>query len=282
MRLNNISFPYPVLGISDDISPALPDDSIKIYLSKDNVSYTFSVSLAFDNRDIRMLIENGKAEFSCEYECRKTMMRRCVKSLTRRFTIIIPRKEVCGRITFSCFISVKEPIPSYTNRGFHNDYRGCTFYMEQGDILAAFPPCYYDLDIKYDKLQAAGTYMQIMRNDARKNVFFDISGNKIYIELPTKLYNLYNNPNVKGAKEVMHASLALNALTYALMNIDNEDYSELTWVKCIKYRLQNEEGFSLSDLDNTNTVVLAQRLLNDPYARLFNKLNDDSETTDDD
>ena len=282
MRLNNISLPYPVLGISDDITPLLTDECIKVGVRKDNVNFSFDIALSYNNHDIRTLIENGKAEFSCEYECRKTMLRRCFKSLTPQFTIIVPRKELYGRITFSCFISVKEPIPGYTNRGFHDDYKGRTFNMEQGDILAAFPQCHYDLDIRYDKLQATGTYMQIMRNDARKNVFFDISGDKIFIELPKKLYDLYNNSSVKGAAEVLHASLALNALTYALLNINEMD-DELIWVKSIKYRLQNEEGFSLSDLDNTTEIpVLAQRLLKDPYSRLFNKLSTMSENVEDD
>jgi hypothetical protein len=271
MNLNNISLPYPVLGISDDIAPLLPDNSVSIELANDIRNYVFKVALNFDNPDIANLIQAGKAEFSCEYECARTMLRCCKKTPDHSFEILIPRHNINGRINFNCFVSVKEPIMSYTNTGFNEDYDGHSFNMEPGDILVAFPQFHYDADIKYDKLQAAGSFMQIRESSLHEEVFFDITGNKIEILLPTTLYQLYCNPQVKGSAEVMHSSLALNALTYALLNI--EEHEQTTWAKTIDYRLKNEDGFSPEDLaDASNIPCLAQRLLKNPYGRLFNNI----------
>ena len=77
MNLNNISLPYPVLGISDDICPMLPDDAVQFELSDDVRNFFFDIRLNFDNDDIQRLIDEGKAEFSCEYDCARTMMRHC-------------------------------------------------------------------------------------------------------------------------------------------------------------------------------------------------------------
>ena len=46
MRLNNISFPYPVLRRgSDDILPQLPEDCISISFTKTETEYTFDIVL---------------------------------------------------------------------------------------------------------------------------------------------------------------------------------------------------------------------------------------------
>lgn len=273
MNLNNISLPYPVLGISDDITPTLPDNSVEVDLQDNFKSFTFDISLTFHNKDIQQLISDGKAEYTCEYECARTMLRRCEKSQEPHFHVEISRRSLNGRITFSCYVSVKEAIKNYSNKGFNEDYDGATFDMEPGDILVAFPLFHYDADIKYDKLQAAGSFMQIRESDLHDEVFFDISGDKIEILLPPPLYNLYCNPMVKGAAAIIHSSLVMNALTYALMHIKPDGEENRLWGRTINYRLKNEEGYSLSDLDEpSNIPCLAQRLLKDPYKRLFNDI----------
>ena len=89
MNINNISLPYPVLGISDDVLPVLPDDAVRFELTADFKNYYFKIYLKFDNPDIQFLIDNKKAEFSCEYECARTMMRRCESSPEPHFSIIL-------------------------------------------------------------------------------------------------------------------------------------------------------------------------------------------------
>ena len=271
MNLHNISLPYPVLGISDDILPMLTEDDVEFDLKFDDGNYVFDIRLRFDNADIQKLIDDSKAEFTCEYVCSRTMLRCCCVEKGPHFTIMIPRRSVNGRISFNCFVSVKEPIANYSNKGFNSDYQGAVFDMKPGDILVAFPQFHYDADIRYDKLQAAGSFMQIREDNNHNIVSYDISGNKIEILMPTFLYGLYCYPAVRGSAEVMHASLVLNALTYALLNI--EEHEQTTWAKTIYYRLDNEEGFSREDLGDPSQIpILAQRLLKDPYARMFNKM----------
>ena len=271
MNLNNISLPYPVLGISDDILPILPEDAVHFELTADVRNYIFNISLKFDNLDIQRLIDKEDAEFSCEYECARTMLRRCKVSPEPNFTIFVPRYAVNGRLNFNCYVSVKKPISNYSNRGFNSDYDGFTFDMKPGDILVTFPQFHYDADIRYDKLQAAGSFMQIRESNLHEQVFFDISSNKIEILLPPTHYQLYCNPIVKSAAEIIHSSLVLNALTYALLNI--ESHEQTTWAKTIYYRLDTEDGFTRTELQEPSKVPgLAQRLLKDPYLRLFNKI----------
>jgi len=274
MNLNNISLPYPVLGVSDDILPELSEDAVKINISKDKQNYIFDIALIFENPQIQKYIDEGMAEYTCEYECSKTMLRKCESSINPIFHIVVGRKQINGRIYFNCFVLAKKKINSYVNKGFNADYKGYTFDLSVGDFLVAFPQYHYDADIKYDRLQAAGSFMQIREGKEKSEVFFDISGDKIDILLPTELYNMYNDPHIKGAAETMQCSLALNALTFALLNIKKRDNEERTWGKTIYYRLENEEGYSLEELeDHSQIPCLAQKLLKDPYRRLFNQLS---------
>jgi len=271
MNLNNISLPYPVLGISDDILPLLPQDCVSVSLEQDLKFYTFYINLKFFNEDITLLIEQKKAIYTCEYSCARTMLRNCIKSEEPNFTITIPRRSINARLEFNCFVSVKQPIEHYSNKGFNNDYLGFSFDLEEGDILVAFPQFHYDADIKFDRLQTAGSFMQIRESNSHKEVYYDISGDKIDICLPTLHYQLYCNPKVKGAMEIIHSSLVMNALTYALSNIHNHE--QTMWARAIDTRLRTEDGFSVEELEDVTKIPsLAQRLLKDPYQRLFNHL----------
>lgn len=279
MNINNISLPYPVLGISDDILPMLPADAVDVSVAEDKRNFTFTINLKFDNDDIEYLILDGKAEYSCEYDCPRTMLRACVKSAEPHLVITLPRTAIFKRLNFNCFVSVKAPILGYANSGFNIDYEGAAFDMEPGDVLVAFPQFHYDVDIKYDKLQAAGSFMQIRETNLYKEVRFNIAGDKIEILMPTQLFHLYGDSAVKGAAEIVHASLVLNALTYALLHI--EDHEQTTWAKSIRYRLAHEDGFTEEELEDPDNVpAVAGRLLKDPYTRLFNHIKANTNTED--
>lgn len=279
MNINNISLPYPVLGVSDDVLPLLGPDAIHVDVSRTRRDYTFTITLRHDNADILRLIRERRAEYTCEYSCPATMLRACEASEEPRFVITVPRAAVNKTINFTCFVSVKTPIRGYTNSGFNPDYEGATFDMERGDVLVAFPACNYDVSIRYDRLQAAGAFMQIRESTRYSEVHFDLSQDKIEILLPPALYSLYSDPRVSGAAVVMHASLVVNALTFALLHIT--DHEQTTWARSIRYRLETEDGFSTDDLnDPTRIPALAQQLLRDPYQRLFNTLINSNTPTD--
>ena len=181
-----------------------------------------------------------------------------------------------GRVDFSCFISVKSAIPNYVNEGFNEDYSGFSFDMEQGDILATFPEFHYDVDIKYDKLQAAGSFM-VIREGIYDITKFEFSGNKIEILLPTPLYNIYQEGVGNRYAEVIHASMAYNALTCALYSIN--EHKGTTWAKTILYRLRHEDElkrFMLEDSEGNAMIedvpTVANLLLKDPYNRMLNYL----------
>lgn len=61
MKYKNVSLPYPVLGIYDDIYPLLEDDCIQMAdPMKTATEYQFRISLKQQNKDISQLVSCGK------------------------------------------------------------------------------------------------------------------------------------------------------------------------------------------------------------------------------
>jgi hypothetical protein len=271
MNLNNVSFPYPVLGSFDDILPAPPDPVV--VLNEDDDSYHFDIQLTYDNEDIKRLVKSDYADYVCEVSCDLTRFRTCYKSKDLHFVVDIPRRTVGGRINFACTITVKRPILNYDNSGFHPDYYGHRFNMEPGDLLGFFAPFSYDVDIKYDQLKTVGTFMEITPTDDEWPSTI-LNKDKIELRLPQILYDYYkDNPAVNSQAEILHASVVLNSLIYALCRIDQ--YEDRLWAKTIEYRINTEKElaeFKDQDSDDWRVDKLSQILLGKPYERLFNHL----------
>lgn len=282
MKLNNISFPYPVLRYgSDDILPELSDDCIAISVSKEISDYVFDISLKIDNADIDELIQQDKAIYTCEVDCIKTVWRESFPSKSPNFSIRIPRKDLAGNITFNAYVSVKEPILDYHNSGFNSDYGNSCFNMEPGDILVGFPEVKHHIDIKYDKLQAAGSFMIIHEDPEHAVVNFAFDHDKIDINLPTPMFRQYQNGLKTNFAELMHATLAFNALTcalYELPKIYSDSSGSLLWIQAIIHRLQTEPQFNglfdSESMEISDVPKVANILLKDPYKRLFDNLTE--------
>ena len=279
MKINDLSFPYPVLGIGDDILPK-PEFYGEPKVESDTINYTFTVDFYMMNPTIRQIVSSGSATYLCEVTCSSTLYRKSFKSQTAHFIIIIPKSHLGGRVEFQFTITVTKPIKDYTNPQFHEDYKGFSFDLEPGDLLGFLGEFSYDVDIKYDKLKSVGTFMQITEGPTLKLVRFNLGGDKIDIQLPTTLYQQYRHSimgNIRLAN-IIHSSIVFNALVTALLDIQN--FGSALWARTIKYRFDTEATFedlreqnALEELETDDIIELAQRLLSDPYGRLFNTIS---------
>jgi len=278
MKLSNISFPYPVLGVNDDISPALTEDSVVIKFDKSNpTDYGLSISLKFDNPDIHRLINNGYAQYVCEVDCVKTNLRKSVKCNEPDFSFQISRKSISGNVELNCYVTVIKPIENYVNRGFHEDYQGAFFNLGPGDILVGFPMRSFVADPKFDKLKSATSFMQIRQDKDNSYTNFEFTPTTIDIKLPTELFNIFNSGVGLSCAEVIHSSLAHSALLAALYEINT--YPTSIWAQAILELVKNNTDLrGYYEIDDcgvrfTDAIHVATMLLKDPYNRMFHKLD---------
>ena len=276
MNFNNISFPHPVLGVANEVSSEIKRiEKDDISINPKSHSYEIRVKLSFDDEVLRQLIQDDKAEFICEATCSNTLYRKIIRSEKPKIEFEILRKQVKGRIDFLFLLVAKENIESYSNTNFHSDYNGFSFEVEQGEVLAYFGDFYFNADIKYEKLKAVSSFMEIVPNEELTYTHVDLKKNKIEIQLPMETYKLYQSDfisqEVKFAP-VFHSSIVLNALLTALYNF--EEHKDYLWAKVIDYRLKNEKQFKDMNFDEKENVPeIAQMLLGNPFKRLLEGLN---------
>ena len=273
MKFKNVSFPHPVLGLQDDVFPLLNDGCVQMDDPiKTSSYYRFVISLTQRNPDITALINEGKAEYACEVTCKDTFLRQCWHSSSPRIEITLDRKSVCGHIDFQSYIVAKVDIPNYTNCDFNEDYHGFRFDLEVGDLLAVFPLAWWNTEIKFDKLFAAGSFMQIVEAaDGMEKTWFNLDDERILIEMPHDLFIQYQRIG-NSFPEVIHSSLVHNALVYALCNVADYHEKGKLWADSIMARMDEPE-LQLYDLtDMAQVYEVADILLQDPYKRLLNSL----------
>lgn len=275
MKINNLSFPYPVLGLGDDV---MPKPSVaKVDIEKTKRLFSLDIELDMQNKDIINLIKTGFAKYACEVECSSSLYRKCFLSSTPRFHLELSKTDLSTRVVFQCMIVAIKPIKGYSNTNAHEDYKGLYFDLEPGDLLAFIGQFHYDLDIKYDKLRSLGSFMQITEGKMEKMPKFDLGGDKINIKLPSDLYNQYKE-SILGNRQfsnIIHSSLVYNALVTGLLYYENNQHT--LWARTLKYRIDNSpelEEFknTLNDQDPEEVMKLAQMLLMNPYKRLFDTL----------
>ena len=273
MKYKNISLPYPVLGIYDDVYPLLEEGCIQMADPvKTATDYIFDIELTQRNKDITNLVAEGKALYACEVTCKSTFLRQCYKSQEPHFNIKLGRKDVNGRIDFQSFIAVVEPLNNYSNSDFNEDYYGFTFDLEAGDMLAVFPLAWWNTNIKFDKLYAAGSFMQIIEAaDGVDKTWFNLDQDRIMIEMPHDLFIQYQRIG-NNYPEIIHSSLVHNALVYALSNLgDYQDKGKL-WADSLMARLSDPQFQQFDLTDMAQIFKVADMLLQDPYKRMLDSL----------
>lgn len=278
MKNNGVSFPHPVMGVGDDI---LPRPLVTAAKTDDIRNYNFRFEFTVENETIKNLISSDKAVYVCEVSCSSTLLRRVYTSHEPHIEIVIGRKEVAKRIEFEFSVTATDNIPAYTNEAFHPDFQGFAFSIEPGDILVLFNSAYHDVEIQYDRLRSATSFLKIVPESDEDNVIYNIDKPKIEIQLPQELYDDYKR-HFNGTGQhanIFHSSLAFNALVYALSNYKKDDHEELLWARTINYRIDTEEQlFAYKDIlgDNNSpleVLKLAQSLLANPYKRLFQTMH---------
>lgn len=300
MKTENVSFPYPVLGISDDITPSLEETgcaSPEIIIAEHGDDFRISVSLKLENSDILNYINEESAEYSVEVSCHSTMLRRCIKSSIPNFSFTIEKKLLNGKLDFESYVIVKKDIVNYKNKGLNPDYEGHLINLHKGDVLVAYNKCSIPLDLDLRNIRNIKSFMTVQRNprENEHSVTYDLDSSKILILLPNEMMDEYNkkpanNEDNARRKSILKASLYLQALTYALLNYREYKEKGYTWVNALNYRMNepdmrdyctdilNGESNNYRSPNSDYLFKLAHLMLNQPYMGMLKQISSSENT----
>lgn len=277
MRNKDISYPYPVMGINDDF---IVKPSAAATVDVNRASYNVHLEMCMENEEILALVEDGSAVFTCEVDCPTTFYRKVFTSKSPSLDIEIGRREVARRVSFDCTVTATRRIEGYSNRQFHEDYVGFKFNLEPGDILAFVDRLHYDADIKYDKLNSAGSFLSIVEGNDEEYTLYYLLHDRIEVQLPHALFEDYKKSfNGEGSHAtIFHSSIVYNALVFALMEYNEDLHKDKLWARTINYRIELEPRLqrfkdTLKLKDEAEILLLAQTLLANPYKRLMETMH---------
>ena len=291
MKIEDVSFPYPVLGISDDVSPALPEKDVVIsYIEVSPHDFEFTVDLNFDNEDIARYIRDGFAEYTVEMNCRSTLFRKCVKSESNHIVFRVDKYRLHNKVSFECYVIVKKDIDNYQNAGLHPDYAGRKIKLRRGYLMVAFRQQQIDANVDLRNLRNPSSFMRFRPVENEKYISFTLDS-KIIVNVPTEEFKIFQNLSAEEKRRAF-APIYLNALTYALFNFRQyKDNDQNLWVEAIKYRLKDEDivgqNYSIEtiapeneeDFDENEVITLAQAMFKNPFEKLFEQASNSIDQT---
>ena len=292
MRIENVSLPYPVLGISDDIRPTLEETGCSnpdITINEVGNDFSVSVVLRLENEDILYYIQNDYAEFSVEASCHSTMFRKCITSATPSFGFNVEKKLLNGKLDFECFVIAKRDIHDYKNRGLNADYDGHVINLHKGDLLVAYRKCSIPLNLDLRNIRNLKSFMTVRKNENpnERSVTYDLESSNILILLPEEMMVEYSKKSSKDneRKVILKASIYVQALTYALLNYPKYKDKESAWVNALTYRMKeadlkdycydiiNSDSNDPESQNMNDLFKLAHIMLNQPYLGMLKQIS---------
>ena len=277
-------YPYPVLAyFLDDYKDKHAFD-VKITQVKDGFNTKLVFEATLTNKELLGLVRSGKASFVYHLECSQTGFRKVIRTDRFSLSYVLSNREVKNIVQICPFIVATEDITSYSSTDFDDDYKGMTFDIEEGCVLAVGQQVDADVSDSIDDLANTPSIFSIVQNtdEAIKEMKVDGNGDKIVIQLPFNDYYSYKSLSQNPKFEpVLNALTIVPALVFVIDEMKRWDSEEMNrreidcgWVRSIKHVLSKEFNCDVeSGLSGMDSMELAQKLIGSPLPSAFAELS---------
>lgn len=282
MKVKERHFPYPILAdFSNDYTQSSYETSITYDVTSEE--FILYVKHSLDNRELEELIANKKAKYCVHIECPKTQTRFLEATQKNKQHLRVKASNIEKNLEVCTFIAANEDIIDYNNQNFDADYKGYSFNLKKGDIIAiGFD---YNISIEKDKINESESILQLEKGNENTKEAFKITYNtdRIVVKLNPQNYTLYNNlADQDELQSVLHSLIGVPVLTSALQVVaqEMEDETEIdegvSGFRWFRILIEKIKAIGLDPYDATiyeETVSLAQKILNDPFSKSLEALN---------
>ena len=278
-------YPYPVLAYFLDDYKDKHAFNVKITNVKDGFNTRLVFEAALTNKELLGLVRSGKASFVYHMECSQTGFRKVIRTDKLSSSYVLSNREVKNLVQICPFIVADENLQSYFSKDFDDDYKGMSFDVEEGCVLAVGQQVNADVSVRIDDLANTPSIFSIIQNtdETIKEMKVDGSGEKIVVQLPYNDYYSYKSLSQNPRFEtVLNALTIVPALVLVIEEIKRWDSEEMNrrgqdcgWFRSIRNVLLKEfdcdvEGGGLSGRES---MELAQKLIGSPLPGAFAELS---------
>lgn len=276
MKISNLSLPYPVLGVHDDIVGKYeitgPDITTRPEITEIKLVHVLG------SHEIHAMVQAGMAEYVTQVHCMKTAYRRCFSTTTNSQSIEVNSNDLRDRVDLEFFVIAAQEIAGYQPAAAHPDYEGFQFRLTRGDVLAHGGTTNFVSEKQWMGSEAVGSFMVLEQGDFKAGPMrFVLDRSKITIILSKDDFDRHRLFSVsRSFDRIFHSALVLPALVYAVTQmVDATDtYQDLKWFQVLEDRKTNDPALTGESWDIGNAPVIAQLLLSNPMDRTLSSLWD--------
>lgn len=278
----NMNYPYPVIRVNeDDYRNTVFKGDLTVNLQPDG--YLVRPAFEINNADIATLIETGKLTYAIEIQSPATWYRKLFPVKENK-SIPLEPAFIHGRVELIPCIIATTQILGFSNDDFEEEYRGMTFDINAGDVIAIGEIRTFDAVYQDDIIKNGTSPVKIARSETAKELSCDFSGSLIEVTLPAAQHDSYLECGHMPEKyKALNAILSIPALVEAIAIIANDvKYPDQTsgleskaWYKTIVVNLkrvaENNEAKYRTLLDKP--FASAELLLGNNYSSALQYLS---------
>lgn len=275
MKTSNISFPHPVLGVSNDAIGEY-STSLSVALGKEAVS--LRVSHLLKNPEYQELINGKRARFCVEVHCPKTFFRRAYLSDGVEHEISIESTALRDRVEVEFFMTALAEMNRFSLNGWHPDYKGIPFDIRKGALVAYGGKSSFMAETEWVAAKSVSSFLQIRKGKNEDGPFEIMLGSDpVTLFLSKNDYEKFAHLNkASGAAPIFHAGIVFPALIHALsamLGPDREQFENCKWFLALKTRHENDDELRKIDWTLENVPQIAQTILKGPVGRSLDALD---------
>ncbi|MDD4187249.1 MAG: hypothetical protein PHX04_00525 [Bacilli bacterium] len=227
MQIGKRLFPYPILNNAENYNCYKSSNYSLEYIdeeTKDNYILK-NVHIETNNGDLKNMILNDTLNAVVIVECSSTIYKHIEKISFEPKDIVIPLKNLNGRVEISSLVYSNKNIEDYTNYDLLEDYNGYKFSFEESNILAIDDGFVFNVeyDDSVDK-KVSSIFLVIKSLDEKLDTMKVVAEErKIRITLPEKEFNFYDKLKYHdNFMNIFFSIIVIPALSICLNNIQRE------------------------------------------------------------
>lgn len=288
MQLGRRIFPYPVInqlksinGYKNSIFNLKYDELV---ISNDCIILK-NAYYKLNNNEIIDLLKNNKAECVVIFENSDTFFKKITKITDEKTDIIIPARNVSGVLEISSFIYLKQNINSFLSNDFLDDYKGFSFDLTVGDILAFDDG--FKIKINYEESNdKKNSSIFLVVKSENEYPSLNIGPDKIIVQLPSISFDLYyqlkNNENFSN---VFMTMLASHALSIAIEKIKEDSIDDAkikySWFSTVakSYKKIYNNEINDENIKNLDSFEISFKMLGNSLVKAIDEIYTINNTT---
>lgn len=271
MKLKADLFPYPMLHRDLDDYLNNEDFSVVItpeILSQDKVVIRAEFSL--HNEDLLRAILAGDVVYALHIEGVSSNYREFITSDGPFISHTIDMKNLRKKFEVNGMLIAAKEITNFHSSQFNPDfYEGYVIEtLEKGDILAFQDT--EEISLEFNQMAPVSARSMVRVGSTKKEYMeLELQDQVIRVKVPEPLYKVYQQSSHYSVNQrnMFVIGIIMPALIAALEAIKSGDHEDQDWVEAL-YHLLEKHHLMPNDVENIQSVEVAQRLLNLPLDSL--------------